>query len=80
MIASGAAMSVTKWAKLNSPRTIRRSAMRAFISVKLAIVLLVIATAGGMLAYEWHHADSAKTHYTSAHHRHHRDANRAGID
>jgi CheY-like chemotaxis protein len=55
---------------MNSPRT----ALRAFISAKLAIVLAVIAVGGGLLAYEWHHADSAKTHHTGAHHHHQRDA------
>lgn len=70
----------TERTTMNSRRTIRRSAMWAFISAKLAIVLLVIAIAGGMLAYEWHHADSAKTHHTSAHHRHHSDANPAGTN
>jgi DNA-binding NtrC family response regulator len=53
--------------------TTRRSAMRAFISAKLAIVIAAIAVGCGLLAYEWHCADSAKTHHTSAHH-HHRDA------
>jgi hypothetical protein len=63
---------------MNSTRTSRRSAIRAFIFAKLAIVLAVIAVAGGLLAYEWHHADSVKTHHTSPHHRHHRGANPAG--
>jgi hypothetical protein len=41
----------------------RRSARHNLTAVELAIVLAVIAFGGGLLAYEWCRADSAKTHY-----------------
>ncbi len=63
---------------MNSPRHTRRSSARAFITAKLAIVLAVIAIGGGLLAYEWQHAHSGKSHPASAHHRHHGGANSAG--
>jgi hypothetical protein len=63
---------------MNSPRPARRSSTRALITLKLAIVLAVIAIGGGLLAYEWEHAHSGKTHAASAHHHSHGDANSAG--
>jgi hypothetical protein len=68
----------TKRTTMNSTRSSRRSAMRAFISAKLAIVIAVIAVAGGLLAYDWHHADSAVAHHTTGHH--HLRANAAGTN
>lgn len=55
---------------MNSPHTSQRFALRAFISAKLAAVIAVIAVAGGLLAYEWHQADSAKAHHITGHNHH----------
>ncbi len=65
---------------MNSPHRTHCSALRAFISAKLTIVLAAIAIGGGLLAYEWHHADSTKTHHTTPHrhHHHNRDAKATG--
>lgn len=49
----------------------RLSALRGFISGKLAIVLAVIIGGVGVLAYEWEHAHPGKSHHTfSAVHHH----------
>jgi hypothetical protein len=57
---------------MNTPHTTHRPSLRGFISAKLAIVLSVIAVSCGVLAYEWHQADTSKVHHisASAHHHH----------
>ncbi len=52
-------------------RFVSRATLEGRISVNLAIVLAVIAASVGALAYEWRHAQTAKTQQSAlfAHHQ-----------
>ena len=56
-----------------------RSARRAFITAKAAIVLAVIAGGTGVLAYEWHnaHPGSSGHHAGGGGHSHHKKSKTA---
>jgi hypothetical protein len=48
--------------------------LRAFMSPKLALVLMIITAGGGLLAWEWERAHHrTKSVHLPAHHQHHRN-------